>query len=334
MKFSFPLPTCTEGLNQPPGSIGPEDIIELAQTAEKLGFDAVWANDHMAPWPVLGAADAGPFNWYDVLISLACCARATSTIKLGLGVVVAPLREPVVLAKQVATLDAFSGGRVLFGIGIGSQRKEFEALHPDSAKANRGRMLDETLAAIEVLFNQVEASFSGAYYAFEKVALDPKPVQKPLPIYISGRVAATVERVVRYGSGLMLLGGSPEIISERVAELGAALEAAGRGLSEIDVTACPAISIDTTRERAVNRFLEAPVGHRFTNWISNQGGFEEMIGRQIIGTPEQAAEQVVAWGEAGMTHFAPQHIAARSVAEMSEQMHMIAEHMMPLCRSL
>lgn len=333
MKFSFPLPTCTEGLNQPPGSIGPEDVIELARTAEKLGFDAVWANDHLAPWPALRAADAGPYNWYDVLISLACCARATSTIKLGLGVVVVPFREPVVLAKQVATLDAFSGGRVLFGVGIGTQREEFEALRPGPAKANRGRMLDETLAAIDALFNQAEASFSGTYYAFEKVALDPKPVQKPLPIYISGKVAATLERAARYGSGLMLLGGSPEIIRERVAALGAALEAAGRDLSEIDVAACPAISLDTTRERAVKRFLDAPVGHRFTSWTNSPAEIEDMIGRQIIGTPEQAAERVVAWGEAGMTHFAPQHIAARTAGEMSEQMHMIAEELIPLCRS-
>lgn len=334
MKFSYPLPTCTEGLNQPPGTIGPADVIELAQEAERLGFDAVWANDHLTPWPALRAADPQPYNWYDALIALACCARETTTIKLGLGVIVAPFREPVVLAKQVATLDAFSGGRTLFGVGIGASREEFEALRPGPAKANRGQMLDETLAAIDLLFNQAEASFSGKYYSFEEVALDPKPIQKPLPIYISGKVEATLERTARYGAGLMLPGGSPEYFRERVEALGIALDKAGRDISEIDVVACPAMSLDTTRERALRRFLDNPVGQRFMSFGSNPAEVEAIIGRQIIGTPAEATERIGQWAEAGMTHFAPQHIAGRSAAAMREQMHVFAEELMPLCRSL
>jgi probable F420-dependent oxidoreductase len=334
VKFSFPLPTCTEGLNQPPGSIGPQDLVGFARDAERLGFDAVWANDHLAPWPSLRAADPRPYNWYDALISLACCAGATTTLKLGLGVIVVSHREPVVLAKQVATLDTFSDGRVLFGVGIGTQREEFEALRPGRAKANRGRMLDETLEAINLLFTEPEASFEGEYYAFEKVALDPKPLQKPLPIYVSGKVAATLERVARYGAGLMVLGGSAGEIRARVEDLGVALERVGRDISEIDVAACPAISLDVTHEHAVERFLEAPVGHRFTSRTSNPDEVEDMIGRQLIGTPEDVAERLAGWAEAGITHFAPQHIAAHTAAEMSEQMHRFAEELIPLCRAL
>jgi probable F420-dependent oxidoreductase len=333
VKFSFPLPTCTEGLNQPPGSIGPEDIVDLARDAERLGFDAVWANDHLAPWPALRADDPSPYNWYDVLISLACCARATSTIRLGLGVVVVPYREPVVLAKQVATLDTFSGGRVMFGVGIGTQRAEFEALSPGRPKANRGRMLDEMLAAVDLLFNEPVASFDGEYYAFEGVALAPKPVQSPLPVYVSGKIDAAFDRAARYGAGLMILGGSPENVAERVNGLGAALDKVGRDISEIDIVACPAISLDSIYERAVERFLGTPVGHRFTSWTNSSGEVEAMINQQMIGTPEDIAERVVSWAEAGMTHFAPQHIAAHTAADMSGQMHRFAEEVIPLCRS-
>lgn len=334
MKFSFPLPTCTEGLNQPPGAVGPSELIEFARAAESLGFYALWPNDHLTPWPTLRAVNTKPLNWYETLITSACCAAVTTTIKLGLGVIVVPFREPVLLAKQLATLDVLSGGRVLFGVGIGTVREEFEALRPRQARANRGRMLDETLAAIEQLFNEPEASFSGEYYAFEKVSLNPKPLQRPLPIYVSGNVAATLERAARYGAGLMVSWALPADLRARVDNLEAALEKVGREISEIDVTVCPVLSLASSRERAVERFLNAPVGHRFTSWTEDLAEIDGVIRRQMIGTPEEVAELIGAWAEAGMTHCAPQHIAAQSCEEITEQMHMFAEELFPLCESL
>ncbi|MFQ5933700.1 MAG: LLM class flavin-dependent oxidoreductase, partial [Dehalococcoidia bacterium] len=258
----------------------------------------------------------------------------TKKIEVGLGVIVVPFREPVLLAKQVATLDVFSGGRVLFGVGIGTSREEFEVLRPREAKSNRGKMLDETLEVLNLLFNEPEASFSGRYYAFEKLSLYPKPVQKPLPLYISGNVPATLDRVARYGTGLLVMGGPIEAFRTRVNDLHTALEKVERDVSEIDVTVSFAVSLDSSRERAVERFRNSQVGHRFTSWTSDPEVIERMIRGNLVGTPEEVAEKVRERAEVGMSHCAPQHIAAESIEEMMEQMHIYAEEVMPLCEDL
>src|SRR5262245_57489911 len=198
-----------EGLNQPPATIRPPDILRIAQEAEALGLDSLWANDHLTPWPKLRQPDPRPYNWYEILITTAWCARATTRIKLGLGVIVVPFRDPLILAKQIATLDVLSGGRVLLGVGIGTVRDEFEILQPRKRTANRGAMLDETLQALDRLLNQAEAGFGRQHYAFEKIALDPKPVQKPLPLYLSGQVSETLHRVATRATGLMVMGAPP-----------------------------------------------------------------------------------------------------------------------------
>lgn len=334
MKFSFPLPACMEGLNQPPGFSSPGDLVKIAQTAEQLGFYALWANDHVAPWPRLREATNQPLSWYDTLISTSYCANATSTIKLGLGVVVVPFREPVILAKQIATLDQFSGGRLLFGVGIGTSRDEFATLRPREADWNRGEILDETLEVLDLLFNRESASFDGKYYAFEELALYPKPAQDPLPIYVSGGVAATLKRVARYGTGLLVTSGPIDGMRARVNDLSTELDEAGRDLSEIDVTVSFAVSLASTNEKARERFFNSHVGQRFTSWTTDQDMIEGMIKSNLIGTPEEVAEHIRQRAEAGMTHCAPQHIASESVDEMIEQMHIYAEEVVPLCKDL
>jgi len=330
LKFSFPLPTCVEGLNHPPGTIKPAELIALARAAENLGFYALWANDHLAPWPGLQEAHSEPLNWYEILIASACCASVTTRIKLGLGVIVVPLRDPVLLAKQVATLDALSGGRVLLGVGIGTMREEFDALRPRDAKANRGRMLDEALAAMHLLFGQAPASFSGKYYAFDNVSLYPKPLQRPLPLYVSGQVDATLRRAARYGAGLMLSANRTQDIAARVDKLSAALRTAGRAGERLDITMCPVLCLDPVHERAVARFLDSSVGRRFAASGTSVNA-ERLASKHLIGTPEEVAERIRDWASAGMTHCAPLHIVAESAAEMIEQMHAYAEDLVPLC---
>ncbi len=334
MKFSFPLPTCMEGLNQPPGFGSAEDLVKIAETAEALGFYAVWANDHVAPWPRLREAAKQPLNWYDSLISTSYCARATSTIKLGLGVVVVPFRDPVILAKQVATLDQFSGGRVVMGVGVGTPRDEFATLRPRDVRSNRGEMVDELLEAIDLLWNRPAAAFNGKYYQFEELEAYPKPVQSPLPIYVSGGAPATLKRVARYGSGLLMSSGPIDSMRSRVDDLERELAQAGRDISEVDVAVSFAVSLASTSEKAQERFFDSHVGHRFMSWATDEETVEGMIGRNLVGTPEEAAEHIRQRAEAGMTHCAPQHIAAESVDEMMEQMHIYAEQVVPLCAGL
>jgi probable F420-dependent oxidoreductase len=317
-----------EGLNQPPASIRPADIQRIAREAEALGLDSLWANDHLAPWPKLRQQDPRPYNWYEILITTAWCASVTTRIKLGLGVIVVPFRDPLLLAKQLATLDALSGGRVLFGVGIGTVRDEFEILQPRQKKANRGAMLDESLEIVARLFDEAEVSFGGEHYAFEKIALHPKPIQKPLPLYISGQVSETLHRVATRATGLMVMGCPPGSLRTRLDALAVEMEKAGRKMSELDVALSLAVSIEPTHERAVERFRNSHVGRRFL------GRFEldQVVQGHLIGTPEAVAERITALGAAGMTHTAPQHIAADRFEEMEEQMHRYAEDVIPRCR--
>ena len=126
MKFGMGIPTCREGITQPINSVMPDDLATWAIEAEKLNFDALWGDDFRVPSPDMKLPYAEPPNWYDVLISMAYISRITSKIQIGTGVLVAPLREPVLLAKQVATLDKFANGRFFLGVGLGVSKDEFK----------------------------------------------------------------------------------------------------------------------------------------------------------------------------------------------------------------
>ena len=317
-----------EGINQPPSFNTPRELVEIATTAENLGLYSLWTNDHVAPWPKLREAYDQPINWYESLISIACVARLTTRIKLALGVIVVPLRDPVLLAKQVSTLDLFSDGRVLFGVGLGTTRDEFTMLRPRDAKVKRGEMLDEALEVIELLLNQPEAGFSGKFYEFEKLSLDPKPMQKPLPIYVAGHGPATLGRIARYGAGFMTSGG-PWALKSQVDALRAELDKTGRDLSEIDVVFSPALRLDTSRERAVEKFMTSHVGRRMLKG-ADLADMDSVLKTHLVGTPEEVAESIRGWANAGATHCAPPNIAAETYEEFMEQMHIYANEVVPL----
>src|SRR5206468_1319031 len=144
----------------------------------------------LTPTPEYRIPDAAPPNWYEPLVTLAYCAARTRSIKLGTGVLMAPFRDPVILAKQVATLDRFSNGRMLLGLGLGMCRDEFVTVRPRMAKAQRGDILDETIGALRLLLDGNrggKAGFSGKHIEFGAIDLDPKPIQDPLPIYVPGK---------------------------------------------------------------------------------------------------------------------------------------------------
>src|SRR5688572_599683 len=200
MRLSVQLPTCTEGLVNPiPFAAAPADFIRLAKEAERLGYDGVWGNDHVTAAPYVRQHWSAPPNFYEVLLTLAAVGAHTRRVHLGTAVIVLPLRDPVLLAKQVATLDHLTGGRVILGVGLGAYRAEFEAQWPRLRGVRRGDLLDEGLAALRVLFTEREASYAGKHVAFEGVELFPKPVQRPLPIYVGGHNEQAVARAARLG---------------------------------------------------------------------------------------------------------------------------------------
>ncbi len=150
MRFGLGIPTGTEGLMYPIPYASAQDNVRLSQEAERLGFDSVWGNDHMTVQKYVESETAQPPNYYELLSILTFVAAKTSKIKLGTALLVLPFRNPVVVAKQVATIDQLSGGRLVLGIGIGAYREEFEAVF-HGRKAHRGRMVEEGIQALRTL---------------------------------------------------------------------------------------------------------------------------------------------------------------------------------------
>lgn len=232
----------------------------------------------------------------------------------------------MILAKQAATLDQFSNGRFLFGVGLGTNREEFEAVRSKERKAHRGRMMDEQLEALCLLLdhNRGEVNFEGEYVEFHGVNLNPKPVQKPFPIYYPGKTPDALSRVARWGRGLMVPASQA---GEALNTLYPLLEKWGRDISEIDVTAEAQQRIARTHEAGVKEFFNSRLGLRRKG--SDIGKF---VADNWIGTPADIAQNISRVKEQGIDHFIALHIAADTVPDMMEQMQMLAEEVMPLVK--
>src|SRR5512132_466023 len=185
--------------------------VELAQAAEEAGFDSIWTVEHVVvphayqsryPYSPTGRMGSGleDFPIPDPLIWLAYIASATRTIKLGTAILILPQRNPVVTAKEIATLDHLAGGgRVLLGIGVGWLAEEFAALGVPFE--DRGPRTDEYVAAMRALWSQERASFQGRFVRFQDVFCRPQPPGGRIPVIVGGDTPAAARRAGRIGDG-------------------------------------------------------------------------------------------------------------------------------------
>lgn len=195
----------------------PDGARAVLQAAEAGGFVTAWTVEHVVvpsgyesayPYDESGkmAGGAEEFDLPDPLVWLSFAAAATTTIRLGTGILIVPQRNPVVTAKAVATLDHLSGGRVDLGVGVGWLREEFEALGVPFER--RGKRLDEYVEAMRALWTQDRAEYHGEFVDFDEVFSWPKPVQKPHPpIHVGGAAPWGIRRALRYGDGWIPLAG-------------------------------------------------------------------------------------------------------------------------------
>jgi probable F420-dependent oxidoreductase len=185
------------------------DAVAAARAAEATGFESFWTIEHVVypddyastyPYSPDGRMPAVPSTpMPDPLIWLSYIASATSTLRLATGILILPQRNPVVLAKELATLDHLSGGRVELGIGVGWMREEFDALGVPWER--RGARTDEYVAAMRALWASDGASFAGEFAAFARVSSNPKPVHGAIPIVVGGHTKVAAERAGRLGDG-------------------------------------------------------------------------------------------------------------------------------------
>lgn len=327
MKFSVGLPNAREGIFYPAMGVSPTDILRVAQLAEKLGYYAVWAADFFTPTESMDIPDSKSPNWYEVVVTLSYIAGQTRKVRLGAGMIVLPYRDPVILAKQIATLDQVSNGRLLVGYGIGAYREEFEAIQPRMSKSNRGKMGDEQMEALHLLLSHEHGAvaFKGQYYEFHDVNIHPKPQQNPLPTYISGHAADTPARVARWGTGWSLTGGK---FKGKVEELLPHLEREGRKLSDIDRKAVIPLLLASTHEKAIEKYKTSRLAYRM-----RKRDLQSLLQYAFIGTAEEAAEKAVQIEAEGITHCAMTNIAVNSVEELMEQVQMFGERVLPLFKT-
>lgn len=235
---------------------------ELGRVAESEGFESLLVTEHThipasreTPWP--GGADLPQeySHTLDPFVALACVAAATQTLKIGTGVCLVAQHDPIVLAKQVATLDHLSGGRFLFGVGAGWNREEMRNHGTDPGQ--RFGIMRERVEAMRAIWSQDEASYAGKHVNFERIWSWPKPRQQPgPPILIGGSGPKVLDRVLAYGDGWTPISrqtGDLQTIADRIAELQERAAAAGR--ERIPVT----LYGGSTKPETVDRFAEMGV---------------------------------------------------------------------------
>lgn len=222
--------------------VDPAKAVELLQAGEEAGFESAWTVEHTVvpagykssyPYSSDGRMAGGKNDipLPDPLIWMAYAAAATSKIKLGTGILILPQHSPVVAAKQIATLDYMSGGRVLLGIGVGWLKEEFDAI--GAPFADRGRRTDEYVAAMRELWSADVPSFHGEFVNFEGAYCRPQPVNKAVPIIVGGHSKAAARRAGRLGDGFFPARGASQELIELVKR---SAEEAGRDPEAIEIT--------------------------------------------------------------------------------------------------
>lgn len=220
--------------------------IDLAKRADRLGFESLWTVEHVVvpsgyesayPYHPSGKMAGGmeEFDLPDPLIWLAFVASVTERIRLATGILIVPQRNPLILAKEVATLDAFSGGRVTLGVGVGWLEEEFNALGVPFA--DRGRRLDDYVEAMRALWQGGKATVHNTYAGFDECISLPRPANGTVPIVIGGHSNAAARRAARLGDGFFPGNGQVDELAGVYDTFRAACADVGRDPSEVELSA-------------------------------------------------------------------------------------------------
>ncbi|HET6356412.1 LLM class F420-dependent oxidoreductase [Streptomyces sp.] len=268
---------------------GAEDLAEIARAADRAGFAYLATCDHVAIPRRL--ADAMSTVWYDPVATLAFLAGITERVLLLSHVAVVGLRHPLVSAKQYATLDHLSGGRLILGVGAGHVQEEFEALGIDFAA--RGPVLDETIDALRAALGEEEfPEFAGERFSFSGLGQRPRPAQRRIPLWVGGSSPAAVRRAAVRGDGWLPQGDPRTRLPDQIAKLKALREAAG---------------------------ITAPIEIGAITEPLYVGDADWEIGRRTVsGKPEAIAESLRAYAAMGV-HQIQVRFRSRSRSELTDQ---------------
>ncbi len=246
------------------------ETLEICKRAEQAGFESVWGGEHVIlpdsiaskyPYTEDGKIPAEPDTPIpDPLIWLAFAAAAAPTLRLGTCILIVPQRNPLILAKELATLDQLSGGKVELGLGVGWLKEEFDALGVPWER--RGARNDEYIAAMRALWEAPHAEFHGEFVDFEPATCSPRPVNGNIPIIVGGDTDAAINRAVRLADGYFPGEGDHERLGALLTRLRQAAEDAGRDPASIQINAMfgaqmmdPKLGIEQMQSLGVDRIM-------------------------------------------------------------------------------
>lgn len=334
----------------------PSAMKTTSQLAEELGFDSIWVHDYIV-WTraldnvhiscgsreaVEAAGPERPPMFYESITNLAYIAAATSTIKLGVGVLVLPYREPIATAKQLANVDALSDGRLILGVGQGAAKstlnEDFEVL--GVARRDKVPRTRDYLSAMLAIWREDEetVSWKGDYVSFENATIFPKPVQQPHPpIWIGGQAEKSLEMIADFADGWLSFWVSPEQFPAAIADVHRRLEIRGRDPKPFEVgTEIQIYLADTTAQArkdalpTVKAFEEGYAGT--TGGFAEEGTeadpLDEIWNSSLIGSPDDVSARIQEFVDAGCNFFELKFIY-RDLVHLEEQWRAFATDVMP-----
>jgi probable F420-dependent oxidoreductase len=323
-----------------------EAIVATARRTEELGFDAVWVHDFIA-WTrfqdqhhvscgsvevVEAAGEDAPPIFYESLSNLAFLAGITERVRLGVAVLCLPYRNPVVAAKQIATIDQLSGGRLILGIGVGAaattHNQDFEVLGV-SRKTKYSQTRDH-LAAMVAIWTQDQPSYEGRFVTFPQTEIDPKPAQRPYPpIWVGGGGPKSVDIAAEWATGWLPPWISPEGYPARIAELTSA--AAQHGRPDVDFTIATEVyaslaATDEEAQKSAARTLGVlPEG------FADDATPDAIAQAGLVGSPETVAAKLRKYVDAGVGHYELKFVY-HSIEHLMQQLEMFAKEVIPAVR--
>jgi probable F420-dependent oxidoreductase len=273
------------------GVVSPDEMIAHAKLAEQAGVESVWTFEHVIipleydsryPYNATGRMASEPeTNYVDPLLALTAIAAETTTLRLGTGVNILSQANPLLMAKQVASLDFVSKGRFMLGAGIGWLREEFAAMGTPFER--RGARFDDYIQAMRKVWSGEVVEHESEFLSWHNFKSFPVPVQTPLPVHIGGNKGKAFERVARYGNGWYSPSGSVTELAEHLVLLRQACDDVGRDFNEIEITGVWAMKGGTD---AIKRFADIGV-HRltvpvFAIWPDKAADMIRQLGDEVI----------------------------------------------------
>jgi alkanesulfonate monooxygenase SsuD/methylene tetrahydromethanopterin reductase-like flavin-dependent oxidoreductase (luciferase family) len=298
------------------------EVRAFSQRANKHGID-LFVIDHLLHAPGLYG-----MPWLEPLTTLTYASALAPDVRIGTGILVAPLRNPVVLAKEIATLDYLTGGRYINGLGPGWYPGEFAAV--GNRVQERGRRTDEIIEAVKLLLTRDKASFEGRYYRFEDVTIEPRPPKLP-PLWISGgsripdpaytdvpKLASTVlERILGSDCWLSRCSGKQEFVLNDIAQVRAALRERGRPEDDVRFGHCQFIYVADEHDREKALHIQRPY---FEQVMGSHRSFEHLQECYLLGSDDDIVARMRELKEHGLTY-----LLMGPVSDDPEQLDMIKE---------